>query len=42
MSDGGYFALRGYAYQFDKAILDILQSEDQNQSFGNYILDYAS
>jgi hypothetical protein len=34
MIDGGYFALKGFAYQFDKAIVDILKSENVNSKFG--------
>ncbi len=32
--DGAYYALKGYAYQFDKSILDILGQEDENQQIG--------
>ncbi|KFZ27482.1 MAG: hypothetical protein KQ78_00219 [Candidatus Izimaplasma bacterium HR2] len=31
MDDGGYFALRGFEYQIDKALFEILHCENQNQ-----------
>jgi len=31
MNDGGFYALKGFAYQIDKAILEILLSENENK-----------
>ena len=30
--DGGYYAIKGFAYQIDKAILELLNIEDENES----------
>lgn len=32
--DGGYYALKGYLYQFNKTIKKILESEDENKDIG--------
>lgn len=31
-NDGGYYAIKGFSYQFDKAILELLNCEDGNKS----------
>lgn len=31
MADGGYYAIKGFAFQFDRAILEILMSADEQQ-----------
>jgi hypothetical protein len=33
-NDGGYYAIKGFAYQIDKAILEILNSEDTSTPIG--------
>jgi ABC-type tungstate transport system permease subunit len=30
INDGGYYAIKGFAYQVDKAILEILSADDEN------------
>ncbi|MBI4977320.1 MAG: hypothetical protein HZC28_07560 [Spirochaetes bacterium] len=30
-SDGGYYAIKGFAFQFDKTILELLNSSDENK-----------
>lgn len=35
-NDGGYFAIKGFLYQFDKAILEILDSKDE---YGNIYIE---
>lgn len=32
--DGGYYALKGYLYQFNKTIKKILESDDENKDIG--------
>jgi len=31
-TDGGYYAIKGFAYQIDKAILELLNSSDKNEN----------
>ncbi|MCF6276354.1 MAG: hypothetical protein L3J07_00750 [Candidatus Magasanikbacteria bacterium] len=32
INDGGYYAIKGFAYQIDKAILEILNTDDESKS----------
>ena len=31
-NDGGYYAIKGFAYQIDKAILELLNTDDENNN----------
>lgn len=31
INDGGYYAIKGFAYQIDKAILELLNTDDENE-----------